>query len=821
MSMKKIVTILLCIAMLSVGLTAAVSASAPYTDTSAWKITASSELPSSPITKAFDGDIATMWHTNYTSENGAITSREECPHEITITFPSKLDISAVRYIPRQKTATNGSTAGIWKKAEIYGSTDGKTFQKLADAVYDVSASRAAADTAIARDSYAAIRIVVTSSDGNYGTAAEIQMINPSGTETTAVETTKTASATETTEKTSTSSEEVKSPGAFSVKGQTPKADTAADAYACDSSWTIDVSSALGEDYPIRMFDGNPMNYWHSWYHAEDGKITKKDIAPFTITVTFGEEKKISGIRYTPRQIKGNDASTSGIFQAVDVYASSDGTNFSKIATGAFTYAANFSERERQTVNFDTVSAKAIRVVATATVSDYGTCAELEFLKGEGATKDISELKVDAKNRKVITMQIDSVNAKVQGKDVTLVKAPAIVDGRTLVPIRFVSENLGADVSWDEETRTVTMMDGTNVIRLTIDSDEAVVNGRTVKLDVPAMIMDASTMVPIRFVSENLGADVSWDGDTRTVTIESVVTVACWGDSLTAGDGATNSPYPTVIGQLSGAKVYNLGIGGETALTIAARQGAYDIVFTEDFTIPAAGTVTIPLATIDGHTYLSTPAGGQVFPRQITAKWNPAYINGVEGVLSFDVDTASSPRILRSVKFMRSVKGDPVPVKKGDKLITSASKVRADINVIYIGCNGIWDEDNSGSANTKEQADKLIAMIRKMIANTKDPETYLVVGFTFSERDAWSVVEEEMKKAFGEHYLVTKPYLSSEQALIDAGVTATEKDKADMAKGMVPVSLRKSGSDMVHLNDKGYTLLGTMIYEKLVELGYLE
>ena len=780
-----------------------------------WKIEASSAFgKSNAIEKAFDGNDKTYWHSNYTVVDGKITDKAQCPHTITVTFDKATEITGVTYLPRQATENDKSASGIWKKAEIHGSADGKTFKKLCDVTYDVVTTRALTTTAIPKANYMAIKFVVTDAQGGYGTAAEITFLNgnvASGT---------TASETKTEEK----KEEVKTEGPsyseVKVSGVNPGGRYSSDAYPYNSKWDITISSAMAGTANY-LFDGDTNTMWHSWYKAEGSTIKEKALAPHTVTVIFPSETPVSGVRYVPRQIIGTNASTSGIATAADVYVTTDGTNFTKVGHGDFTYGANYAERDAKEIKFASVKVKGIRFVITTSVSDYGTAGELEILKGEGAEATIEELTKDAKkNSKFITMQIDSLDAKIGDKAVKLAKAPQIVDGRTLVPVRFVSESLGAVVGWNGETREVSIMDGTNNILLEIDSPYVDVNGKVVTLDVPAQIIDNSTMVPIRFVSETLGANVSWDGETRTVTIDTPLTIACWGDSLTAGDGAQGTPYPFVIGQLSGLKTYNLGIGGESALTIAARQGAYDIAFTEDFVIPESGSVVLPLVTFKEGTYLSTPDGGQVCPRATSAKWNPCYINGVEGTLSIEVDTTVVPRVLKKATFTRKTKGEPVEVKKGDLFKPSASYVKADINVIYIGANGIWDEDNTNGKNTKEQADKIINMIWKMIENTPDPEKYIVVGFTWSGKDSWSVVDAEMEKAFGDKFVNAKPYLSSEQALKDAGVTPTEADLADIKIGRVPESLRKSASDGTHLNGKGYTLLGEQIYERMVKLGYI-
>jgi hypothetical protein len=97
-------------------------------------------------------------------------------------------------------------------------------------------------------------------------------------------------------------------------------------------------------------------------------------------------------------------------------------------------------------------------------------------------------------------------------------APAQVEGRVLVPLRSVFEALGATVSFDAETQNVFATRGNTEMQLTLGSTQASVNGETRTLDVPAQARFGRTLVPLRFVSEALGADVSWNDAQRTVFI---------------------------------------------------------------------------------------------------------------------------------------------------------------------------------------------------------------------------------------------------------------------------------------------------------------
>lgn len=116
---------------------------------------------------------------------------------------------------------------------------------------------------------------------------------------------------------------------------------------------------------------------------------------------------------------------------------------------------------------------------------------------------------------------DTVRLVINGRTVDSDVPPVIERGRTLVPLRVVSENLGARVVWDEQARRVRVTLGTIEIALMIGQRQAEVNGRTVVLDVPGRIIRGRTLVPLRFVGESLGALVGWDPVTRTVAVSKV------------------------------------------------------------------------------------------------------------------------------------------------------------------------------------------------------------------------------------------------------------------------------------------------------------
>lgn len=139
-------------------------------------------------------------------------------------------------------------------------------------------------------------------------------------------------------------------------------------------------------------------------------------------------------------------------------------------------------------------------------------------------KDSSDISGDSDNRIILT--IGEKEAKVFGTTKLNDVAPKIVNDRTMLPARFVAENLGARVSWDEEKRLVTitgkqLKTGDDItILIYIDSDIAYVNGKEIKLDSPAFIENDRTYTPVRFVAEELGADVEWVESELKVVITS-------------------------------------------------------------------------------------------------------------------------------------------------------------------------------------------------------------------------------------------------------------------------------------------------------------
>lgn len=117
------------------------------------------------------------------------------------------------------------------------------------------------------------------------------------------------------------------------------------------------------------------------------------------------------------------------------------------------------------------------------------------------------------------MANDEIHVTIDGTQVNFTgQGPVIVEGRTLVPVRGVFEQLGFVPAWDGDARQATLTRADYTIVITIGSYVFTTNGINYELDVPAQIIDGSTMLPIRAVLESVGYTLDWDGSTSTVMI---------------------------------------------------------------------------------------------------------------------------------------------------------------------------------------------------------------------------------------------------------------------------------------------------------------
>ena len=137
-----------------------------------------------------------------------------------------------------------------------------------------------------------------------------------------------------------------------------------------------------------------------------------------------------------------------------------------------------------------------------------------YNKAQGQYNGVIELKIDNP-----TIYVNGEGKKIDPQNDSI--APVIVDGRTLVPIRAIIDAIGGTIGWDGTEMRVDIGYKSTNLKLWINNKNAEVNGQKMTLDVPPMTISERTMLPIRFVSENLGMKVEWDQNTQTIILRYV------------------------------------------------------------------------------------------------------------------------------------------------------------------------------------------------------------------------------------------------------------------------------------------------------------
>ncbi len=280
-------------------------------------------------------------------------------------------------------------------------------------------------------------------------------------------------------------------------------------------------------------------------------------------------------------------------------------------------------------------------------------------------------------------------------------------------------------------------------------------------------------------------------------------IICWGDSLTFGYGADETSYPQTLEHLIRENIYenipviNMGACGEDSITIAGRSGGIPYVISQNFTIPQDNSAV--------QICFTSETGAEVFPSIYTdVGINDCSIAGVEGTIT----VTKAGDTIDAYYFTRKSAGNAVNVTAGEKILTSAMQQYRDyISIVFVGTNG-------GFRDYQDLINQQNAIIASRTANT---DKFLVVGITYGTDSDMTYYDTAMYQEYGDNYLNLRDYLSS-YGVYEAGITPTENDYNSMLYGMVPAGLL---SDNVHFNDAGYEVTGSIIYEKMLELGYFD
>lgn len=292
-------------------------------------------------------------------------------------------------------------------------------------------------------------------------------------------------------------------------------------------------------------------------------------------------------------------------------------------------------------------------------------------------------------------------------------------------------------------------------------------------------------------------------------------ITCWGDSLTAGGGWTNT-----LQQLSNMTVYNGGTGGEGSNTIVARQGA-DVMMINNITIPSDTTpVIIAKRSVDGG--ITTFEGNKVTPLlQGGAHVNPCKIGDVVGTLKWTGSDYADAN--GTWTFERNENGNQVVINRPTAIRTDYDMNRNApyLMVIFMGQNGGYSD-----------IDDLIRQHRLMIEHS-NARHVVVLGLSSGTKEQRASYEARMRKEFGRYFISLREYLSTpiydnsdnivscygmedQNVSIDSSYTYNGKTTLqEIQEGSVPHQILADG---VHYTSGTKEVIGKMLYKKCCELG---
>ena len=171
--------------------------------------------------------------------------------------------------------------------------------------------------------------------------------------------------------------------------------------------------------------------------------------------------------------------------------------------------AQIEEVEKQRLKIKSEMKDVINLIKEVIKNRYSVDELEEFIK----IRD----ELEAENENIMVIPVENINAK--NKDIKFDMPPVIKEGRTLIPVRALTQGFGAEVKWDPEEKKVTVIKGEKKIVLYLDSKIALVNGKEIELDVPSKAYNNRTYVPLRFIVENFELNIDYDEDTGLIEID--------------------------------------------------------------------------------------------------------------------------------------------------------------------------------------------------------------------------------------------------------------------------------------------------------------
>ncbi len=426
-----------------------------------------------------------------------------------------------------------------------------------------------------------------------------------------------------------------------------------------------------------------------------------------------------------------------------------------------------------------------------------------------------------------------------GNRITADVEPYIENSRTMVPVRMITEKMGYDVLWNPANRIVTIYSPQRRVVLTIDKEIALVGDDTVRMDTPAVIRQDRTFVPIRFVSENFGYDVDWDNDTRSVLITQPSPTPTPTPKPTSTpkptqtpdkiDNSSNTQDDVVIN-----KIFTERTANKLYLKIQTKSGRIESPKTMELENPLRYVVDIPNAVLETNTN-ELNVGSEYISKVRFSQFtvNP---NSVRIVVDLNKDTdvthgydsgfftlslTDSPSSIKKISASKKTSSDEVT-------ITSNTVLSVDPFVLYNPYRIVFDFYNTAcTADSFNFTGKYIEKIQfyehtdktrvTITAKENSGYTYEADGTTFRI----SVTEPKVtpKPTPGNNGNASK---YQKPIVLDPGHRGTEPGTLGQIDGEVVVqekelNLKISNKVLKILKDKGYNVIATRTTDTYVGL----
>lgn len=299
---------------------------------------------------------------------------------------------------------------------------------------------------------------------------------------------------------------------------------------------------------------------------------------------------------------------------------------------------------------------------------------------------------------VSVLAADPIKLVVDGNTLSTEVPPVVMEGTTLVPVRAVSDALGGNTRWDAKTRKVTVEFASKTIVLTLDSKTALVNNVPTTMLFAAKVVGGRTMVPIRFIAEAVGADVGYDKVKNVATIKYFTKMS---GSIKNGGSTTVQPITQAAADMLKKKAPALTIsvagGGSGAGVKGALDGTFNVgSSSRDITADEIGKGLVPFAIAHDGIMI------------IVNKSNPVNNLSKEQLTKI---------FLGEIKNWKEVGGEDAPILLQTREASSGTLVAFEELVL---------EKKKVSANATPFASN--GLLKEAVASNKNAIGYVSVGF---------------------------------------------------------------------------------------------